>query len=413
MPTRRNSGHGEREPAMREIQAFERPGGQVGVRNLVLVLSMVSCSNTVVSRIALKTGAIPITHEFGCVEFEEDHRRTKMALVAAGRNPNVYGVLLVGLGCEQTSLADVKQAIASTGKPVEGILIQEEGGSPEAEARGVEIVRKLQEEAERQPRVACGAGGLVVGIQCGGSDWTTAVAGNTVIGAMADHVVENGGSVLMSEVMGFPGSEHIVAANAVSREVGLQVLDMVTDLRAEYVELYGQTIEEVNPTPGNKAGGITTLVEKSMGNVRKMGSSPVQGVLQLGDPIPHPGLWVVDNRAQGPDPFNVTGFAIQGANVTVFSSGRGSPVGCAVMPVIKITGNPVTFKKLESITDFNAGVVVEGKTIPETGAALYELLLEVAGGKPTKSELNGDVEYTIPREPARKKRQDCCAHGGV
>jgi altronate dehydratase large subunit len=188
---------------------------------------------------------------------------------------------------------------------------------------------------------------------------------------------------------------------------------MVSDLRAEYVELYGQTIEEVNPTPGNKAGGITTLVEKSMGNVRKMGNSPVQGVLQLGDPIPRPGLWVVDNRAQGPDPFNVTGFAIQGANVTVFSSGRGSPVGCAVMPVIKITGNPVTFRNLESITDFNAGVVVEGKPIPETGEALYELLLEVAGGKPTKSELNGNVEFTIPREPARKKPRDGCSQGGV
>jgi altronate dehydratase large subunit len=398
---------------MKEILAFERPDGRIGIRNQVLVISMVSCSNTVVSRIAQKTGAVPITHEFGCVEFEEDHRRTKLALVSAGMNPNVFGVLLVGLGCEQTSLADVKQAISSTGKPVEGILIQEEGGSPEAEARGVEIVRKLQEEAARQQRVPCSAGGLVVGVQCGGSDWTTAVAGNTVIGAMADRVIENGGSVLMSEVMGFPGSEHIVAANAVSREVGLQVLDMVSDLRAEYVELYGQTIEEVNPTPGNKAGGITTLVEKSMGNIRKMGNSPVQGVLQLGDPIPRPGLWVVDNRAQGPDPFNVTGFAIQGANVTVFSSGRGSPVGCAVMPVIKITGNPVTFKKLESITDFNAGVVVEGKTIPETGAALYELLLEVAGGKPTKSELNGNFEYAIPREPARKKPRECCAHGGV
>jgi altronate dehydratase large subunit len=374
---------------------------------------MVSCSNTVVSRIAQATGAIPITHEYGCVEFDEDHKRTKLALVAAGAGPNVYGALLVGLGCEQTSMADVKRAVAGTGKPVEALLIQEEGGSPEAERRGIEIVRKLQAEADAQERVPCSAAGLVVGIQCGGSDWTTAVAGNTAIGAMSDRVIENGGSVLMSEVMGFPGSEHIVAANSVNRKVGLQVLDMVADLRAEYVELYGQTIEEVNPTPGNKAGGITTLVEKSMGNIRKMGNSPVQGVLRLGEPIPHPGLWVVDNRAQGPDPFNVTGFAIQGANVTVFSSGRGSPVGCAVMPVIKITGNPATFRKLESITDFNAGVVVEGKSIPETGADLYELLLEVAGGRATKSELNGNVEYAIPREPARKKHRDCCADGGV
>ena len=398
---------------MREISAYRRPDGRVGLRNHVVVISMVSCSNTVVSRIAQATGAIPITHEHGCVEFDEDHRRTKLALVSAGTNPNVYGALLVGLGCEQTSMADVKKAIESAGKPAEGILIQQEGGSPEAEARGIGIVRKLQAEAEAQDRVPCGADGLVVGVQCGGSDWTTAVAGNTVIGAMADLVIENGGSILMSEVMGFPGSEHIVAANSVSRKVGLQVLDMVADLRAEYVELYGQSIEEVNPTPGNKAGGITTLVEKSMGNVRKMGSSPVQGVLRLGDPVPHPGLWVVDNRALGPDPFNVTGFAIEGANLTVFSSGRGSPVGCAVMPVVKITGNPATFGKLQSITDFNAGVVVEGRPIAETGAALYELVLETAGGRLTKSELNGDAEYTIPREPARKKHRDCCEHGGV
>lgn len=398
---------------MREILAYRRPDGRVGLRNHVVVISMVSCSNTVVSRIAQATGAIPITHELGCAEFEINHRRTKLALISAGTNPNVYGALLVGLGCEQTSMADVKKAIESAGKPVEGILIQQEGGSPEAEARGIGIVKKFQAEAEAQERVPCGADGLVVGVQCGGSDWTTAVAGNTVIGAMADLVIENGGSILMSEVMGFPGSEHIVAANAVNREVGLQLLDMVADLRAEYVELYGQTIEEVNPTPGNKAGGITTLVEKSMGNVRKMGSSPVQGVLRLGDPVPYPGLWVVDNRALGPDPFNVTGFAIEGANLTVFSSGRGSPVGCAVMPVVKITGNPATFGKLQSITDFNAGVVVEGRPIPETGAALYELVLETAGGRLTKSELNGDVEYTIPREPARKKHRDCCEHGGV
>lgn len=413
MPMRKNSGRRECESKMREIFSFARRDGRIGIRNYVLVISMVSCSNAVTLKIAQKTGAIPITHEQGCIEFEEDHKRTKMALIAAGRNSNVYGALLVGLGCEQTSMPDVKQAIESDGKPVEGILIQDEGGSLQAESRGIEIVKRMQKEALMQERVPCSAGGLVVGVQCGGSDWTTAVAGNTVIGAMADHVIMNGGSILMSEVMGFPGSEHIVASNAIDHEVGLQILDMVSDLRAEYVERYGQTIEEVNPSPGNKAGGITTLVEKSMGNIKKMGRSPVQGVLQLGDPIPHPGLWVIDNRAQGPDPFNLTGFAIQGANVTVFSSGRGSPVGSAVMPVLKITGNPDTFGRLESITDFNAGVVIDGKPITETGEALYEELLEVANGKPTRSELNGNLEFAIPREPARNKRQNCNVPGCV
>jgi hypothetical protein len=161
---------------------------------------------------------------------------------------------------------------------------------------------------------------------------------------------------------------------------------MISELREEYHSTYGQRIEEVNPTPGNKAGGITTLVEKSMGNIKKMGTSPVQGVLKLGEPVPHPGLWIIDNRAQGPDPFNLTGLAMEGAVVTAFSSGRGSPVGNAVMPTLKLTGNPETFEKLASITDFNAGTVIQGCSIPEPGAALYAFLLEVANGRETKSE---------------------------
>ena len=393
--------------AMSEIKAYRRPDGRVGIRNYVLVISMVSCSNTVTERIARTTGTIPVVHEQGCCEFEHDHARTKLALIAAGRNPNVGAVLLVGLGCEQTNIEDVRACVAETGKPVEAILIQREGGSPEAERKGVDIVRRLKGVCESQERVPCRVADLVVGVQCGGSDWTTAISANPVIGAMTDLVVAAGGSVLMSEVAGFPGSEHIVASRAVSHDVGLQVLDMISELRAEYIETYGQKIEEVNPTPGNKAGGITTLVEKSMGNIKKMGTSPVQGVLKLGQAIPHPGLWVIDNRAQGPDPFNLTGLAMQGAVVTAFSSGRGSPVGNAVMPTLKLTGNPETFRKLGSITDFNAGAVIEGATIPETGKALYALLLEIAGGRETKSEINGNFEYIVPREAARKKRDAC------
>ena len=389
---------------MTEIKAFKRADGRAGIRNYILVVSMVSCSNSVTERIARSTNVIPIVHEQGCTEFEHDHGRTKLALITAGRNPNVGGVLLVGLGCEQTNIEEVRTAIAETGKPVEAILIQNEGGSPQAEAKGISIVEKLKKQLAGEQRINCPLSGLVVGVQCGGSDWTTALSGNSVIGAMTDLVVQNGGSVLMSEVAGFPGSEHIVASRAVTREVGLQVLDMISELRAEYIETYGQKIEEVNPTPGNKAGGITTLVEKSMGNIKKMGTSSVQGVLKLGDPISHPGLWVVDNRAQGPDPFNLTGLAMEGAVVTVFSSGRGSPVGNAVMPTLKLTGNPETFNKLGSIIDFNAGTVIEGTPITEAGEELYRLLLEIANGKKTKSEINGNFEYTIPRESARKNR---------
>lgn len=387
---------------MNTIQAYKRTDGTVGIRNYILVISTVSCVNSVSSKIAQKTGAIPINHEQGCVEFEDDHKRTVLALSSAGRNPNVAGVVVVSLGCEQTSSHSLIKSIQDTGKPVEFVRIQDEGGSPEAIQKGVELVKKLQKQASEQTRDECSVEGLVVGVQCGGSDWTTAISGNTVIGRMTDLVIKNGGSVLMSEVAGFPGSEHIVAEQAVSHKVGLEVFQMVDELRSDFIKDHGQAIEKINPTPGNKAGGITTLVEKSMGNIKKMGSSQVQGLLKLEDKIPYPGLWIVDSRVQGPDQFSTSGFAILGANVTVFSTGRGTPIGNAVMPLIKITGNPASYQKFKSIIDFNAGVVLEGKSIEETGEDLYNLLLEVASGKQTRSEINENFEYVVPRELKRK-----------
>ena len=285
---------------MSSLQAFPRADGSVGIRNIVLVVSTVTCANTVVNHIAWKTGAVPLTHERGCVEGEQSFRRTMLSLTTFAKHPNVSGVLIVGLGCEQIRTLDLQVAIGG-GKPVHAILIQEEGGSVEAEARGCELVREMQRAAQDLERQPCPLSGLVVGVQCGGSDWTTAIAGNTVIGAMTDLVIAAGGSVLMSEVPGIPGCEHIVASRAVSREAGEQILGMVDELRAEFLRAHGQPIEAVNPTPGNKAGGITTLVEKAMGNIKKMGTSPVQGVLKLGERPPHPGLWIVDNRANGPD----------------------------------------------------------------------------------------------------------------
>jgi altronate dehydratase large subunit len=395
---------------METILGYKRANGKTGFRNHVLVMSTVSCSNSVVQKIAQQTGSIPITHDQGCIEFEKDHQVTKLALIAAGQNPNVAGVLVVGLGCEQTSSSDLVGAIAGAGKLVECICIQNEGGFPEAVEKGITIIRKMQEHTGRQERVEVSRGSLVVGVQCGGSDWTTALAGNSAIGAMSDAVIRNGGAVLMSEVDGLPGAEHIAAQQAINHKVGIQILDMVTELKTNYMEQYGQRIEEVNPTPGNKAGGITTLIEKSIGTIKKMGSSPIQGVLKLGDAIPYPGLWILDARLHGPDAFYLTAYAIEGANITVFSTGRGTPIGSAVMPVIKVTGNPAAYKKLNSIIDFNAGVIIEGQSIEKVGESLYRYLLEVADGKLTKSEINGDFTYTIPREDDRKITCSCRNH---
>ena len=383
---------------MDKFSGYLRSDGSVGIRNYILVLSTVQCAGNVAVRIAEKTNAIPITHEFGCVEFEKNSERTELGLIKACESPNVYGVVLVGLGCEQIDINKLYNHVKGLNKPVYKILIQEDGGSKKAISKGIEYVNKLEEESKKEQRDVFGIDKLVVGVQCGGSDWTTALSGNAVIGAMTDLIIKNGGTVLISEVGGFPGSEHVVANRAVNKEVGVAILNMMDELRKSHIKQYGQSIEKVNPTPGNKAGGITTLVEKSMGNVKKMGLAPVQGIIRVGEKAPHPGLWILDCRAQGPDSFTTTAFSMAGAQITAFSTGRGTPVGNAVMPLVKITGNPETYESLNDIMDFNAGRVILGEDIDAVGKDLYGKIIEVANGAVTKSEDNMNFDYTIPRE---------------
>ena len=381
----------------KKLLAYKRQDGSIGIRNYILILSTVHCSNSVAEKIAQKTDIVAIVHEYGCLDSEVEHNSTILGLTRAAQNPNVHSVLVVGLGCEQTRPELMIEEIRnSTGKTIEYVSIQEEGGVPEAVAKGVKIIEEMKIRAKSQEREEVSLEGLVVGVQCGGSDWTTALSGNSTIGRMSDLIVKNGGSVLMSEVYGFPGSEHIVAENAINYEVGLSILEMVNELRQDYIRSTGQTIEEVNPTKGNKAGGITTLVEKSVGNVKKMGTTAVQGIIKVGEKIPHPGVWVLDNRHEGPDSFNTTGFAMAGAHIVVFSSGRGTPLGNAVMPIVKITGNPRSYESMNSLFDFNAGIVLEGESLDNAGAKLFEAVIEKCNGEPTKSEINGNREYTIP-----------------
>ena len=381
---------------------YERANGDVGIRNYVLLLSMVHCANTATQQIAWKTGAQAITHDFGCIEFEDSHARTRLALLSAAKNPNVFAVVLVGLGCEQTDHAALLREISAAGKPAAFVGIQESGGPREAVEKGVAAVTAFQREAAAQERKPFPISRLVLGVQCGGSDWTTALSGNAAIGAMTDLLTAQGGSVIISEVSGFPGSEHVLADRAASPEVGLEIIRMCDELREEYAAVHGQTIEAVNPTPGNKAGGITTLVEKSMGNVKKMGSeAKIQGLIHAGEPVPFPGLWMLDLRAPGIDGNVTSGFAMSGAHLNVFSTGRGSPIGNAVMPVLKLTGNPRSFREMPGLFDFNAGVVLEGVPLSQSGAALLDRVVEIACGEETKSEINGDFEFIIPREHGR------------
>ena len=391
----------------RTFMGYERKNGEVGIRNYILILSMVHCANTAALKISLASGAQVITHDHGCAEFADGHAETVQGLLGAALNPNVYGVLLVGLGCEQTDHEALAEEIRKAGKPALYVGIQDAGGMAKAVQEGTRLVKGLQEEAARETRKPFPISRLVLGVQCGGSDWTTALSGNITIGEMTDLLVREGGSVIISEVGGFPGSEHILAGRAVSREVGLEILDMCDSLRKDYVEKHGQTIEEVNPTPGNKAGGITTLVEKSMGNVKKMGKkSLIQGLLYKGEHVPHEGLWMLDLRAPVIDGNVTSGFAMAGAHMNVFSTGRGSGLGNAVMPLLKLTGNPARYAELPDLFDFNAGVVLQNTSAEEAGKALLEKVIAVASGEETRSEINEAFEFIIPREGFLRTRKE-------
>lgn len=381
----------------KKIMGYKRDDGRFGIRNYVIVISVVQCANSTAIQIAQKCDVPSITIETGCGEHKEQEERTTLGLITAGTNPNVHSVLIVSLGCQWTDVNFVMSEIKKTGKSVEHICIQDEGGIPEAVEKGVKIVERLKAQAKMQQRVECPLSGLVIGVQCGGSDWTTAISGNTSIGEMTDLLVKNGGTILMCEIGGFPGSDVTVASHAINHEVGCNILDMVDDLLKEFKEHTGQSISDVNPTPGNKEGGITTLCEKSMGNVKKMGTSPIQGIIKVGEIVPYPGVWILDQRQGGNDAYVNTGFAMCGAHSIVFCTGRGSGIGNAVMPVLKITGNPKTYLKMNSIIDFNAGIALTGeKTIKETGKDLYDALIDMCNGKVVKSEINKDYTYTIP-----------------
>jgi len=385
---------------MRTIKGYKRPDGRFGIRNTVIVISLVQCANSTVQKIALQCDAPAITIDTGCGEYKDNAERTNLGLIRAGGHPNVYGVLLVTLGCQWISADYIRDEIIkfAPGKKVHHVCIQQIGGMKKAVDEGVRLVKEMQAEALAQPREDCPISGLVVSSYCGGSDWTSALAGNTTTGAAADLVVRAGGSNLACGVRGMPGAEDYVIGLAKDYDVGLQILEICEEYRHDVLNATGQSISEVNPTPGNIAGGITTLAEKAVSNMKLQGHETVQGVVQVGEYPPYPGNWFMDNRMGGNDIYAATALSMGGAHLDLFCTGLGTPLGHAVMPVIKITGNPETNRKYGAeMIDFSAGEVITGeKTIDQCAEELFDLILRVANGEPTKGELNQDYSYAIP-----------------
>jgi len=378
------------------VQGFPRPDGSVGVRNVVAVLPTVACSSHVASEIARDVpGAVAIPHQHGCAQIGDDAAMTFRTLAGVGMNPNVGGVLVVALGCEQVKLDALAEAIAASGKPVERVGIQAEGGTTAAIARGRQLLAKLMKQVLAQERQPCALERLVLAMECGGSDAFSGLTANPLVGRVADRMVAAGGTAIVSETTEFIGAEHLLAERGRTPEVGEQARQMVLDFERMACD-YGADLTGSNPSPGNIEGGLTTIEEKSLGCYAKAGSSAIQEVVAYAERPSRRGLVLMDTP--GNDVESIAGMVAGSGTLILFTTGRGTPTGCPIAPVIKIATNTPMAERMSDNTDFNAGAIADGSaTLDETAERLWALVLAVANGRQTRAEVLGHREFGIRR----------------
>ena len=377
----------------RTFMGYARDDGQVGIRNSVLVLSTVGCANLVAERIAAKTDAALITHQQGCLQLGDDMAMTQKQLLGAAANPNVGAVLLVSLGCEfmQPSLLDDELG----NKPRAIISIQSEGGTRSTIAKGIELVRELQQKIAGFEREEFPLSKLIVGTKCGGSDAFSGLTANPAVGVAADMLVDAGASVLLSETPGLFGSEPFLAARMIEPRGAEQLTAALDRIWEESIRL-GEPISGGEMSPGNIAGGLTTLIEKSLGANTKAGTRRFEGFLNVSDRVPHSGLWIMDTP--GYDIATISAQAAGGAQLGLFTTGRGSPVGCAIMPIVKVCTNSRTYSHMQEDMDVNAGAIIDGSaSLEEVGSQIFELIIRVASGETTASEDLGHGEFALAK----------------
>lgn len=356
----------------------------------------VVCANDTARRIASQVaGAVAVTHQHGCAQLGVDSARTQLTLVGVGRNPNVAAVLVVGLGCETVRPEVLAEEIAKSGKPVELVVIQKVGGSIKAVEHGTTVASALARKASLTVREECEIGALVVALECGASDASSGISANPAIGIATDLLIQAGGTAILSETPELIGAEQLLMERCVSREVADRLLHIVRRAESEAARL-GVDIRGANPTPGNIAGGITTIEEKSLGCIYKAGTSPIQEVLEYAEAPSKKGLVVMDTP--GHDIESISGMVAGGAQVCVFSTGLGAVTGCPIAPVIKVCGNTATHERMRDNLDMNAGTIIDQvKTVEEVGEEIFKELSMVAGGKQTKAESLGYGDFAINR----------------
>lgn len=379
------------------FMGYRRPDGRVGIRNHVLVLPTSTCASDTTRIVSGNVeGTVTFNNQQGCAQVASDQQLTMDVLAGYAANPNVYGTVVVSLGCENCQMDLVVEEIKKrTNKPLKSVIIQEVGGVTNAIATATKFAEEMVKEAKHAQREECSIKELILGTECGGSDPTSGLAANVLIGELSDRLVEVGATSILSETTEFIGAEHILARRAATKEVHDRIYEIVYRYE-KALRLVGEEVREGNPSPGNKAGGISTLEEKSLGCIHKGGHSPVNAVYDYGKPVDtKSGLVIMDTP--GHDPSSVAAMVAGGAQVIVFSSGRGTPTGNPIVPVIKITGNKLTFEKMKDSIDIDASPLIYGGDLKEEGAKLYDFMLRVADGEKPKAEQLGFTEMAIAR----------------
>ena len=377
---------------------YPRADGRVGVRNHVLVVPTVICAAVVAERIAAAIAPVgtALPHLAGCGQLGPDLSVTHDTLAAYTRHPNVGAVIVVALGCEQVVAQYLADTARQAGKPAHIVSIQGEGGTVRATARGIEIARELAEVVGRVERAWCPASALVLSVKCGGSDYTSGLASNPVVGLLADRLVDLGGSVVLGEIAEIMGAEHLLAERASTPATAEHLLRIVSRVEAEAMAL-GLDIRGTQPSPGNIRGGLTTIEEKSLGATHKAGErTTLTDVVAYSAPITKPGLTVMDTP--GLDVESVTGMVGGGAQIVVFTTGLGTPTGNPVAPVIKITGNARTAQTMADNTDLDvSGVITDTESFEQAAERLFNEVIDVSSGRPTACERLGHREFAIHR----------------
>ena len=393
------------------FMGYRRSNGKVGTRNFIGIISSVNCSATVCKKIAEAfddntlsafenvDGIVSITHGTGCGINSKGLGWDLLQATINGysRHPNFGGLIVIGLGCEVNQVNGMAQTMSwANSDTFKMMTIQEIGGTRKTIEEGIDLIKKMLPILNKEKREKCPASEIILGLECGGSDAYSGMTANPALGAAVDLLVKNGGTGTLAETPEIFGAEHLLTRRAINKQVGSKIVNFIKWWQQDYLTKFEENKNQLHqdPSPGNKAGGLTTILEKSLGAVAKGGTTNLVDVYQYADSIKAKGFTFMNTP--GYDVTSVTGLIAGGANIICFTTGRGSVFGCKPAPSIKLATNDDLFTKMTEDMDVNCGKILLGvSTIEEMGEEIFQLILDIASGKQSKSEINGlgDLEF--------------------